>query len=88
MYDGRCYFFLGTEHVLDYINQAGKINMEYKNGKLIETNDYVLIEIKTDIIKNNVKFYPDVNFPKDISIFCYVNIPPSEIIDYYLFSVD
>lgn len=88
MYDSRCYFFLGTDFVLDYLTQANKINKEYINGEIVETNDYVLFEIKTDYIKDKIKFYPDVNFPKGISIFSYANIPPSEITNYYLFSTD
>ena len=88
MYDGRCYFFLRTDFVLQYIKQSEKTNKEYIDRELIETNDYVLFEIKTDNIKDKIKFYPDVKFPKGISIFSYANIPPSEITNYYLFSTD
>jgi hypothetical protein len=88
MYDGRCYFFLGTDFVLQYIRRSEKVNKEYNEGNLMETNDYVLFEIKTENIRNNVKFYPDVNFPNGISIFTYANIPPSEITNYYLFKTE
>lgn len=88
MYDGRCYFFLGTDYVLDYLTQANKTNKEFIKGEVVETNDYVLFEVKTENIKDKIKFYPDVNFPKGISIFSYANIPPSEITNYYLFSTD
>ncbi len=88
MYDGRCYFFLGTDFVLQYIRQSEKTNKEYIGRELVETNDYVLFEIKTENMKKYIKFYPDVNFPNGISIFTYANIPPSEITSYYLFKIE
>lgn len=88
MYDGRCYFFYSTERVRDYLQRADKENITYKDGNLINTNEYVLFQIDTSNIKKNVKFYHDVNFESDVSIFCYANIPPTEINSYYLFSIE
>lgn len=87
LYDGRCYFFLGTDYVLDYLKQAQKTNVGFHNDERQENNDYVLIEVKTDNIKKHIKFYTDVNFPKNIVIFTYANIPPSEISNYYLLAI-
>lgn len=88
MYDGRCYFFLNTKYISDYVLQFNKSNKEFIDNNLQETKDYVLIQIKTENIKKYIKFYPGGNFPSDIAIFCYANMPPTEITNYYYFKIE
>lgn len=78
-YSERCYFFTvyNTQLFSSYMAQAGKIN---RSGQGNFNRNYKILKIDRNLLQN-VDFYTDPNFPHNVAVFTYNNIPPTAIVN-------